>query len=67
MARTGKSELYKLSAVELRALIGQRKLSPIELLDHLLARIDRLDPKIHAFVHLDRRGAKAQLARPKER
>ena len=59
MARTGKSELYKLSAIELRALIGQRKLSPIELLDHLLARIDRLDPKIHAFVHLDRRGAKA--------
>ena len=59
MARKQKSELFKLSAVELRRLIGRCELSPVELLDYILARIDRLDPKIHAFVHLDRRGAKA--------
>ena len=63
MARAKKSELYKISAAELRRLIGRRELSPVELLDYILARIDRLDPKIHAFVHLDRRGAKAAARR----
>ena len=63
MARARKSELYRLSAVELRGLIGRRELSPVEFLNHVLARIDRLDPKIHAFVHLDRRGAKAAARR----
>ena len=63
MAGPRKSDLYKLSAVELRGLIGRRELSPVELLDHLLARIDRLDPRIHAFVHLDRRGARAAARR----
>ena len=33
------------------------RLSPAGLLDDLLARIDRLDPALHAFVHLDRAGA----------
>src|SRR5690349_5290405 len=30
-----------------------RKLSPVELLSALLARIERLDPKLHAFIRLD--------------
>ena len=31
-------------------LIAQRKLSPVEYLDAVLARIERLDPKFHAFI-----------------
>lgn len=63
MARPRKSELHKLPAVELRRLIARGQLSPVELLDHVLARIERLDPKVHAFVHLDRRGARAEARR----
>ena len=63
MARPRKSELHKLPAVELRRLIARRDVSPVELLDHVLARIERLDPKVHAFVHLDRRGPRAVARR----
>ncbi len=63
MARARKSKLHELSAVELRRLIVRRDISPVELLNHVLNRIDRLDPKINSFVHLDRRGAKAAARR----
>ena len=44
------SEPCDLSAVELRRLIGTRKLSPIELLDSCLKRIGKVNPKLNAFV-----------------
>ena len=43
------SDPCELSAVEARALIGSRKLSPVELLESCLARIERLDPVLNAF------------------
>ncbi|WP_239986410.1 amidase family protein, partial [Pseudomonas congelans] len=43
------SELLGKSATELRALIGNKQLSPVELLDACIERIERLNPKINAF------------------
>lgn len=39
--------------------IAARRLSPVELLDHCLERIGRLDPRLHAFVALDAERARA--------
>jgi Asp-tRNA(Asn)/Glu-tRNA(Gln) amidotransferase A subunit family amidase len=44
------TEPYQLSAVEARDLIGRGALSPSELLDSCLARIDRVDPAVNAMV-----------------
>jgi len=43
------SEPCELSAVEARALIGARKLSPVELLESCLSQIESLDPALNAF------------------
>jgi len=52
-----------LSATELVALIRRRKVSPVEVVDAVLDRIERLNPKLNAFVTLTaeqaRREAKA--------
>jgi aspartyl-tRNA(Asn)/glutamyl-tRNA(Gln) amidotransferase subunit A len=47
------SELHWLGVAELAPLIAEKKLSPVELLQALLARIAQLDPKINAFIRLD--------------
>ncbi len=50
-------------AWRLRELIAARKLSPVELTEHFLARIARLDPQLHAFRQIDAAGARAQAKR----
>ena len=47
------SELHWLTASEAAREFAARRLSPVELLNALLARIERLDPKLHAFIRLD--------------
>ena len=47
------TELHWVTAAEATRAFAAGKLSPVELLQALLARIERLDPKLHAFVHLD--------------
>jgi aspartyl-tRNA(Asn)/glutamyl-tRNA(Gln) amidotransferase subunit A len=42
----------------LAANIAARRLSPVDLLDEFLARIERLEPKLHAFVSVDARNAR---------
>ena len=44
------SELHELSIAEASRLIRARKLSPVELTDALLKRIEALDPKLNAFI-----------------
>ncbi len=44
------TDLGFIGLAEAGRLIAQRKLSPVEYLDALLARIERLDPKYHAFI-----------------
>jgi Asp-tRNA(Asn)/Glu-tRNA(Gln) amidotransferase A subunit family amidase len=43
------SELLALSAVELRRRIGSRSLSPVELLEACIERIETLDPAVNAI------------------
>lgn len=40
--------------------IRARKISPVELVDAHLARIERLNPALNAYVSIDREGARAQ-------
>jgi Asp-tRNA(Asn)/Glu-tRNA(Gln) amidotransferase A subunit family amidase len=43
-APSSSPSLVELSAVELRRLIGARQVSPVELLDACIARIDSVSP-----------------------
>ena len=43
------SDLTGLSAIALRRLIGARQLSPVELLDACIARIEALNPFVNAI------------------
>jgi Asp-tRNA(Asn)/Glu-tRNA(Gln) amidotransferase A subunit family amidase len=47
------TDLTFLSAVSMAEQIRERKLSPVELADAHLAKIDRLNPKLNAYVHVD--------------
>ena len=59
MAEPGMTELCDRSAVELRALMRRREISPVELLDSCLARIAAVNPTLNAVVALDAPGARA--------
>lgn len=50
------SDPTALSVSELAAAFAARALSPVELAEALLARIDRADGELHVFVTLDREG-----------
>ena len=47
------SELTFLSAVSMAQQIREKKISPVELAEAHLAKIERLNPKLNAFVHVD--------------
>jgi amidase len=47
------NELPDTSAVELRRLIGNRQLSPVELLDACIARIESVNPAVNAICATD--------------
>lgn len=44
------TEPWALSAVELRAYYARRELSPVEVVDAVLGRLDALEPRLRAFV-----------------
>ena len=54
------SELTSLSAVSMAEQIRQKKLSPVELVDTHLEHIEKLNPKLNAFVQVDAEGARRQ-------
>ena len=54
-----------LGAREIAQAYAARTLLPVELLTHLLARIEALDPKLNAFIRLDAEAA-MQAARQAE-
>ena len=43
-------DLLYTSAVELRKLVLAKEVSPVELLDHSLARLGEVEPKLNSFV-----------------
>jgi Asp-tRNA(Asn)/Glu-tRNA(Gln) amidotransferase A subunit family amidase len=54
------SELTFLSAMSMAEQIRRKKLSPVELVEAHLARIERLNPKLNAFVQVDSDRARHQ-------
>ena len=64
MTSPSHSTLVETSAVELRRLIGTRELSPVELLDACIARIEAVNPFVNAVTAtcFDRARAEAKTA-----
>lgn len=54
------SDLTWTPAWRLREMIAQKELSPVEVVDHFLSRIEALEPRLKAFAHLDPEGARRQ-------
>ena len=53
------TELCFTPATELAAAIRARKLSPVEIADAVLARIEALNPRLNAYLTVDADGARA--------
>ncbi|MBV9889019.1 MAG: amidase, partial [Acidobacteria bacterium] len=51
---------------EVTAAVSSRKVSPVELVEATLARIETLEPKLAAFMHLDAAGARKQARAAEE-
>ncbi len=47
------TDLTLLSAVDMREKIGKKEISPVELAKAHLSKIERLNPRLNAFVHVD--------------
>jgi aspartyl-tRNA(Asn)/glutamyl-tRNA(Gln) amidotransferase subunit A len=54
------NDLHWLTAAELAGAYAARKVSPVELVQSLLERIDALEPQLNAFIKLDRDAVLAQ-------
>ncbi len=54
------ADLSYLSATRLAALVRERRLSPVELADHFLDRIQRLDSRLNAFSFFDPEHVRAE-------
>lgn len=46
--------------------IAERRLSPVEVVDALLARVERVEPRLHTYVHLDADAARASARRAEQ-
>jgi len=55
--------LHELTATEAAAAIREKRCSPLELVEALLARIDATDARVKAWVLVDRDGARAEARR----
>src|SRR3546814_11195332 len=51
-----------MSAWRIRELIGDRVITPTEVMEHFLARIEKLEPSVHAFYSIAVERARAQAA-----
>jgi amidase len=53
-------------ALELARMVRESEVSPVELVELYLERIDRLDPQLHSYVTIDAEGAHAATRAPGE-
>jgi amidase/aspartyl-tRNA(Asn)/glutamyl-tRNA(Gln) amidotransferase subunit A len=60
-------ELAYVSAAELARRIRQRELSPVEVMDATIARIEKRNPSLNAIIFSDFAGARKEAARAEER
>ena len=51
------SDLTKMSAAQLAKAIAGKEASAVEVAQAHLDRIDAVDERVHAFLHVDREGA----------
>jgi aspartyl-tRNA(Asn)/glutamyl-tRNA(Gln) amidotransferase subunit A len=56
---TNKSKMWSLTALELSKLHASGELSPVELLEATLERVERVNPAINAIIEIDYAGARA--------
>jgi len=54
-------ELASKTIHELQALLRQKTISPLEILEDLLARIERFNPSLHPYLHVDPERLRLQL------
>ena len=64
---TQKTAIGELTAVELLELYQRRQLSPVEVVDDVLARIDLHNPAVNAYCHVDGEGARAAARASEQR
>src|SRR5437764_12553277 len=57
------TEPCDLTALAARAMIGRKQLSPVELLESCIARIEAVDPAVNAMVARDYDGARRAAGR----
>ncbi len=55
-------DTHRLGISELRSAFSKRNLTPTAYITHLLSRIDRLNPRLRAFIEVDRKAALAAAA-----
>src|SRR5437016_14557393 len=51
-------DVTRLSALAMAELVRRREISPIALIEAHLARIEKLNPKLNAFVHVEKERAR---------
>ena len=57
------NEICRMDTVALAAGIKAKELSPVEVVEAVLARLERLDPVLHAFAAVTAEQARAQARR----
>lgn len=60
------TDLATLTASEILAGYAERRFSPVDVIEAVLARIDRLDPQINSIVHLDMDAARTSARRAEQ-
>ncbi len=56
------TDLHELSALEAAAAVRRREVSPVELVEHALGRLEALDPQVGAFVTVTADAARERAA-----
>ena len=56
-----------MSATELAGRIRRRELSPVEVMDATIARIEQRNPSLNALIFIDFDGARKEARRPRTR
>jgi aspartyl-tRNA(Asn)/glutamyl-tRNA(Gln) amidotransferase subunit A len=56
-------ELTWMPAWKIRERMVKREISPVEVTEHFLGRVEEYDGKLKSFAYLDRKGAREQAAR----
>lgn len=64
---TQKTAIGEFTAVELLELYQRRQLSPVEVIDDVLARIDLHNPAVNAYCHVDGEGARVAARASEQR